>query len=142
MPGEGKSYIVDNYKPLCIFVNGDGWAGKTTLCNILESRKVGIIKLDEIIQNIYESNDPVLMPHFAKVEPICLNIGILSIMFERTIPKYFAKKIVEFTIESAQNYPVIIMEGFTLSMPNIRSNLMQLLEDNNYVIWSLIKNSL
>ena len=142
MPGDPKSHIDDSYKPLCILVNGDGWAGKTTLCSILASRKVAIIKLDNIIQDIYELKDPVLMPYFSKVEPICLNIGMLSIIFESVLSEYFTIKLVEFILESARNYPLIIIEGFTLSMPNIRSELMQLMEANNYIIWSLIKNSL
>lgn len=141
MPGEPKSHIEDNYKPLCILVNGDGWAGKTTLCHILQSRKVGLIKLDDVIEMIHKSNDPVLMPTFCRVEPICMNIGMLSVMFERTIYEYFTTKIVEYTLELAQNYPLIILEGFTLSMPRIKAKLIELMESNDYIVWSLIKNT-
>ena len=139
MPGPPKSHLDSDYKPICILIPGDGWIGKTTLCAQLQSDKVATISLDQMTQSVYDLNDPELMPLFERTQPLYLNIGILSTIFEESCPKYYAQKVFECSMKIAKDHPVIIMEGFTLTMCNIRESLEELLKKNNYIIWSLAR---
>lgn len=139
MPGNAMDHLDQDFKTICILVSGLGGIGKTTLCGKLQSDKTITISIDHITETMSKLNDPILSPYFFISEPINYNIVTFSVLIDKNYPEYYAQIIFENIIKMVPKYPIIIIEGFTLSMPNIRKCLVETLERNNFVIWSLIR---
>ena len=139
MPGNAMSCLDPNYKTICILVSGPSGMGKTTICDKLQSDKTMLISMDHIHAVIRKFDDPILLPYFNEIGSSYQCINVFSALIEEFCPEYYAQKIFENIIETVACYPIIVIEGYTLSMPKFRKFLIEKLEEHNFIVWSLVK---
>lgn len=136
MPGLPIQPTDPKFLPIVIFLTGNSGIGKSTLANVLASTTVHHVILDHYIISLpsWSKSEKCINIH-KKYSNVSYQIDLISKEIDDTCADEFANEIID--RECPNDKPVILVEGYTASLPRIRESMINKFKNRKYVIWSL-----
>ena len=136
MPGPPILPSDPKFSPVVIFLAGASGIGKSTLANVLISSNVHHFDLDNLVFTIssWSKSTKCISIRSKYHHRAHLQIDKISKEIDQNCADEFVNDLLD---QNSFTTPVLLVEGYTASLPRIHNALIDKFRERRYNIWSL-----